>query len=180
MLHSTNGLDYLIDIWPRQLLTSIYLRQLTLSKKHHALRCPMPTVPDCTQCPPQHYHQFILGAHCTVAAKLSRLGILHHIFISHYTFHINFYPIKPGIPYVTAQLIRQGQSQQHATEMSSHMLYYLYPCTYWPSCSSSSSSPVPGFLNPTTAPAALTARTQFPLLATLISVMWPLTWPSCD
>ena len=57
----------------------------------------MPTVPDSTQYPPQ------LVALCTAAAKLSRLGILHHIFISHYTFHTNFIrlPIMPGTPYVT-------------------------------------------------------------------------------
>ena len=63
--------------------------------------CPMPTVPDCTQCPPQHHHSRC-SLHCYRKAKQA-WHIPHHIFISQYTFHTNFIrlPIMPDTLGVT-------------------------------------------------------------------------------
>ena len=96
--------------------------------------CPMPTVPDCTQCP---YNIIILGALCTATAKLSRLGIPHHIFISQYTFHTNFImlPIMPGTLGVTTP-----------TQPLVHAIYYsigLMPLLICPAISHPTCGTIP-------------------------------------
>ena len=86
------------------------------------------TEPSYAQCPLSqiahsvHLNIIILGALCTAASKLSKLGILHHIFKSHYTFHTNFI----RLPIIVFS--GRGNEMQRScviTEVASHIVNWL-------------------------------------------------------